>query len=171
MAVRFRLHYNERFYIDLFRHLLNPFETDSLKSALPKAEQINLRASVYDELIQAIITLLNRLALQYSSVAPSEIKAEGGAASGAGAAAEQTSATVVSSGKPSPTSTSDKETSGANEVKIDEKEPEEDDEKVLQPEMPKDFEIFLNLVEFTKLILPGPKPTSKGFRLLMLMFY
>ncbi len=106
-------------YQDLWRNLLNPRISDDLEFS--EHQRKDLCKIIYNEFMQSIIRMLQKLVLQYNVV----------------------------------------KESAQGEEKADDKDKEaellatsEVNPNLLKPVVPKDFELFLNLVNFCKMILP-----------------
>lgn len=143
-------------YEPLWTAILNPFFLSKLKDTLPKEEKLALRRIVFDEFISAIIKMLQRLTL--TTYAPVIVEGEGGAK-------------VIMPQAPTANPTGSSRTY-TDEEKVDtelrlaegavEGGAPEEIEKTLQPRVPKDFELFLCLVQFCLRVLPGKSKKPKG---------
>lgn len=149
-------------YIDLWRNILNPFKYKKNSVTFPKAEQTEMRSQIYNEFMSAIIMMLQKLTLNYMAIANPTT-------SNASSNPDNTKNTAVSSptkasNAPSPTETKEVKPTDASDNGKSDGPPSPDIlselEKTLVPEVPKDFELFLNLVEFCKLILSPPPSTD-----------
>jgi DNA-dependent protein kinase catalytic subunit len=104
-------------YQDLWRNLLNPRIPDELE--FPEHQRKDLCKIIYNEFMQSIIRMVQKLVLQYNVVKESAQGEEKG---------EDKEAELLATSEVNP--------------------------NLLKPVVPKDFELFLNLVNFCKMILP-----------------
>lgn len=59
-------------YKDLWENILDPFKSKSQILALPEPKKEEMRAIIYDELMSAIIRMMQRLSLQHVVVGPND---------------------------------------------------------------------------------------------------
>ncbi len=166
-------------YLELWKNILNPFKYNKSKVSTPRADQLEIRAVIYNEFIKSIIEMIQKLTLNYTAVAQTAVGTEA-------------AATVKKDGNTLPGSTkfrlpdelrqqepalrellTAKLKRGKVELRasIDSIDASSDQDKTLTPQVPKDFELFLNLVEFCRLILLPSKTTSPKSMILSFLLY
>lgn len=159
-------------YIDLWRNILNPFKYNKKKVTFPKVDQIEMRSQIYNEFMSAIILMLQKLTLNYTAVAnPPPTNTSSNPDDNKNTALTSPTKT----GGPSPPEIKEKDSKTTNTTDEKTDGPPSADilgelEKTLVPEVPKDFELFLNLVEFCKSILSPPPSSSLKRRTFLVVF-
>eukprot|EP01122_Echinamoeba_exundans_P008707 TRINITY_DN2938_c0_g1_i1.p1 TRINITY_DN2938_c0_g1~~TRINITY_DN2938_c0_g1_i1.p1 ORF type:complete len:1088 (+),score=237.19 TRINITY_DN2938_c0_g1_i1:85-3348(+) len=144
-------------YQDLWKNLLSPKIPDDImtQEAFGAEQSKQLQTIIFDQFIESLIKVQQKLSLDYIIVKVTEKGVEKplSAFSPDGKKIPQPPPASVSA------ASAQQNAQAQAQAAEDEDDPEVEDR--VKPSVPKDFELFLNLVEFCKLILPQLQPQSR----------